>query len=73
MTTIPTVVITGATSGLGQLVAIELAKRGTHLVLTARSKNRAEMTKKMLKDIMPNTEVDLFYVDLSLMEDVRHV
>lgn len=38
----PIVVITGATSGLGQLVAIELAKRGTHLVLTARNKERAE-------------------------------
>lgn len=73
MTTIPTVVITGATSGLGQLVAIELAKRGTHLVLTARSRNRAEMTLKMLKDIMPKTEVDFFCGDLSLMEDVRRV
>jgi NAD(P)-dependent dehydrogenase (short-subunit alcohol dehydrogenase family) len=73
MTTIPTIVITGATSGLGQLVAIELAKRGTHLVLTARSRNRAEMTKKMLKDIMPKTEVDIFYGDLSLLEDVRRI
>ncbi|MFD0679021.1 MULTISPECIES: SDR family NAD(P)-dependent oxidoreductase [unclassified Paenibacillus] len=73
MTAIPIVVITGATSGLGQLVAVELAKRGTHLVLTARSKNRAEMTKKMLKEIMPKSEVDFFYGDLSLLEDVRRV
>ncbi|MCD9024913.1 SDR family NAD(P)-dependent oxidoreductase [Cohnella silvisoli] len=67
------VVITGATNGLGQLVAIELAKRGAHLVLTARSKNRAETTRKILKDIMPKTEVDFFYGDLSLMKDVRRV
>lgn len=73
MTTIPTVVITGATSGLGQLVAIELAKRGAHLVLTARNRERAEMTKKMLKEIMPQTEVYFFYGDLSLMEDVRRI
>ncbi|EGW37048.1 SDR family NAD(P)-dependent oxidoreductase [Desulfosporosinus sp. OT] len=71
--TYPIVVITGATSGLGQLVAIELAKRGTHLVLTARSKKRAETTRKMLKDIAPKTEVDFFYGDLSLMEDVRRI
>lgn len=31
----PIVVITGATSGLGQLAALELAKRGMQLVLTA--------------------------------------
>jgi short-subunit dehydrogenase len=54
------VVITGATSGLGQLVAIELAKRGIHLVLTARSKNRAEMTRKVIKDFALKTEVDFF-------------
>ncbi|MDR3542651.1 MAG: SDR family NAD(P)-dependent oxidoreductase [Desulfosporosinus sp.] len=71
--TYPIVVITGATSGLGQLVAIELVKRGTHLVLTARSKKRAETTKKMLKDISPKTEVDFFYGDLSLMEDVKRI
>jgi len=73
MSAYPIVVITGATSGLGQLVAIELAKRGNHIVLTARSKNRAEMTRKMIKDFAPKAEVDLFFGDLSLMEDVRRV
>jgi NAD(P)-dependent dehydrogenase (short-subunit alcohol dehydrogenase family) len=73
MMSYPIVVITGATSGLGQLVAIELAKRDTHLILTARSRNRAEMTKKMLKNIAPKTEVDFFFGDLSLMEDVRRI
>ena len=71
--TYPIVVITGATSGLGQLVAIELAKRGAHLVLTARSKKRAETTRKILKDVAPNTEIEFFYGDLSLMEDVQRI
>ena len=69
----PIVVITGATSGLGQLVAIELAKRNTHLILTARSRNRAEETKKMLKSIAQKTEIDFFFGDLSLMEDVKRI
>ncbi|HBE78035.1 MAG TPA: short-chain dehydrogenase [Firmicutes bacterium] len=69
----PTVLITGATSGLGQLVAIELAKRGMQLVLTARSKNRAEMTRKMITDVAPKTDVDFFFGDLSLMADIRRV
>ncbi len=69
----PIVVITGGTSGLGQLVAIELAKRGTHLVMTARSKDRAEATKKIIKDMIPSTKVDFFFGDLSLMKDVRRM
>jgi NAD(P)-dependent dehydrogenase (short-subunit alcohol dehydrogenase family) len=73
MPSYPIVVITGATSGLGRLVAIELAKRGNHLVLTARNKNRAEMTRKIIKDIVPKAEVDFFFGDLSLMGDVKRV
>jgi NAD(P)-dependent dehydrogenase (short-subunit alcohol dehydrogenase family) len=73
MSSYPIIVITGATSGLGQLVAIELAKRGNHLVLTARNKNRAEMTRKIIKDIVPKAEVDFFFGDLSLMGDVKRV
>ena len=69
----PVAVITGATSGLGQLAAIELAKRGMHLVLTARNEERAQATKIMLKDRVADTEVEFFFGDLSLMKDVRRV
>ncbi|MBP1311603.1 SDR family NAD(P)-dependent oxidoreductase [Paenibacillus sp. 1182] len=73
MSTYPTIVITGATNGLGQLVAIELAQRGAHLVLTARNEKRAETTKNILKDLAPSTKVDFFFGDLSLMKDVRRI
>lgn len=68
-----TIVITGATSGLGQLVAIELGRRGFDLVLTARSKERAEATRKQIEENAPSVKVDFFYVDLSLLKDVRRV
>jgi short-subunit dehydrogenase len=42
----PIIVMTGATSGIGQIAAIEIAKRGAHLVLTARNKERAKATEK---------------------------
>ncbi|AKG33320.1 SDR family NAD(P)-dependent oxidoreductase [Paenibacillus durus] len=69
----PIVVITGATSGLGQIVAMNLAKTGAHLVITARSRERAEATRKWIKDSSPSTKVDFFYGDLSLMKDVKRV
>ncbi|WP_068498088.1 SDR family NAD(P)-dependent oxidoreductase [Paenibacillus kribbensis] len=73
MSTYPIVVITGATSGLGQLTAIELAKRGAHLVLTARNEKRAETTKNTIKELAPNTKVNFFFGDLSLMKDVKRI
>ncbi|MDN3955584.1 SDR family NAD(P)-dependent oxidoreductase [Sporolactobacillus laevolacticus] len=69
----PIVVITGATSGLGQIVAIELAKRGFDLVLTARSKERADATKKIIEDANPSVNVAFFFGDLSLMKDAKRV
>lgn len=73
METRPIAVITGVTSGLGQLAAIELAKRGTRLVLTARNQERAEATKNKIKAFAQNAKADFFYGDLSLMEDVRRI
>ncbi len=39
-------VITGASSGIGQAIAIEFAKQGTHVVITARNKERLAATEK---------------------------
>jgi NAD(P)-dependent dehydrogenase (short-subunit alcohol dehydrogenase family) len=66
-------VITGAISGLGELAAIELAKRGTQLLLTARNKERAIAVKDKIKALVPNVKIEFFYGDLSLMEDVKRV
>jgi NAD(P)-dependent dehydrogenase (short-subunit alcohol dehydrogenase family) len=73
MSKYPIAVITGATSGLGQLVAIELAKRGFELVLTARNEKRAEATSSILKNLAPNAKINFFYGDLSLMQDVKRI
>lgn len=69
----PIIVITGATSGLGQRVAIEMATRGAHLVLTARSKSRAEATEKLIRESVPAAEINFFYGDLSLLRDVSRL
>lgn len=73
MSTQSIAVITGATSGLGQLAAIELAKRGMQLVLTARNEKRAETTNDIIKNIVQNAKIHFFFGDLSLMEDVKRI
>ncbi|HEY9424309.1 MAG TPA: SDR family NAD(P)-dependent oxidoreductase [Microterricola sp.] len=69
----PTIVITGATSGLGRIAATELAQQGAHLVLTARRAERAEETRAEIQAAAPGADVDVFFVDLTHTADVRRV
>ena len=73
MRTPATIVITGATSGLGRLAAIALAKQGVRLGITARSQQRADATRTEIQLAAPGTVVDLFLADLARMEDVRKI
>jgi NAD(P)-dependent dehydrogenase (short-subunit alcohol dehydrogenase family) len=67
---VPTIVITGATSGIGQRAAIALARQGAHLVLTARSQARAEATIAMIEAVAPGARVDAHYGDFTDMASV---
>jgi NAD(P)-dependent dehydrogenase (short-subunit alcohol dehydrogenase family) len=69
----PTIVITGATSGLGRIAATELARHGARLVLTARSAERAEATRTEIQAVAPGTEIDVFLVDLTRTADIRRI
>lgn len=44
-----TVLITGASSGIGQSVAIESSKMGANIILLGRNKERLEVTKNQLE------------------------
>lgn len=47
-----TVVITGATSGLGRATALQLAQKGAFVVIIVRSNNKAnEVIKEIKKEI----------------------
>jgi len=62
----PVVVVTGATHGLGRLVALDLARRGARLGVVARSAAKAEVLRA-------ETGADVFLADLSSMAEVRRV
>jgi NAD(P)-dependent dehydrogenase (short-subunit alcohol dehydrogenase family) len=69
----PIVVLTGATSGLGRLAAIDLARRGAHLVLIARDKDKADSVRALIAQEAPRSVVDFFFGELSVMDDVRRL
>lgn len=69
----PTIVITGATSGIGRLAAIALAGRGAHIVFTARDKAKAASTRAAIKAVAPDARVDVHYADFANLGDVAEV
>ncbi len=68
-----TVVITGATSGIGQVAAEELAKAGARVIQVARDRTRGEAALKRLREIAPGLAHAIYYADLSLLSDMKRV
>lgn len=60
-----TALITGASSGIGEELARQLAPRAKALVLVARRKERLEVLKGALQLLNPALEVHIYSIDLS--------
>ncbi|MDH5245356.1 MAG: SDR family NAD(P)-dependent oxidoreductase [Betaproteobacteria bacterium] len=66
-----TVVVTGATSGLGQAAALQLAELGARVILVGRNPEKAEATRREIVATTGNDDVAVALADLSLLADVR--
>jgi NAD(P)-dependent dehydrogenase (short-subunit alcohol dehydrogenase family) len=67
------VVITGATSGIGQVAAERLAGLGARLVVVARDRARGEAALARLRAQAPGPVHRIHYADLSRMAETRRV
>jgi NAD(P)-dependent dehydrogenase (short-subunit alcohol dehydrogenase family) len=68
-----TVVITGATSGIGQVAAEQLAAMGARLVLVARDKTRGEAALARLRNLKPGVDHAVHHADLSRLAEMKRV
>ena len=68
-----TVVITGATSGIGQLAAERLAVMGARLVVVARDRDRGARTLAHLRACGPGAAHAVHYADLSRLAETKRV
>jgi retinol dehydrogenase 12 len=68
-----TVVISGATSGIGQVAAEALAGMGARIVFVARDRARADATLARLRALGPGVEHRMHSADLSRLAEMKRV
>ena len=64
--------ITGATSGIGKVIALELARMGAHIIVASRNKDKCDSTVNYIKEETKNTNIEYFIVDISSQESIRN-
>jgi retinol dehydrogenase-12 len=63
--------VTGANTGIGKVTALELARRGGHVILACRSAERTEPVVKEIRDATKNDNVEFLELDLGSFASVR--
>ena len=66
-----TVVISGATNGIGKAAAIELSKENPKLLFTYRNQGLADELLAEIKDLSPDTQVHSVYCDFSNQDSIK--
>lgn len=62
-------VITGASGGIGEAIALELARQGTPLLLAGRSAEKLELIAERARDLSPRVEI--FAADLAEDDQIQ--
>ena len=65
--------VTGANSGIGFYAALELARKGAHVLLGARDRVRGEAAVAKIRAEVQGADVELLLLDLASLEQVRAV
>lgn len=68
-----TILITGATSGLGRELAQALAKQGAMLLLHGRDAGRGLETLRQIKKATGNDRIDFLCADLSSLQEINEL
>jgi NAD(P)-dependent dehydrogenase (short-subunit alcohol dehydrogenase family) len=66
-----TVVVTGASAGIGKSTAIGVAKAGAHVVLVVRDQARGEEAKKEIAEKSGSSSLEVMLCDFSRLQSIR--
>jgi NAD(P)-dependent dehydrogenase (short-subunit alcohol dehydrogenase family) len=64
-------VVTGANSGLGLIIARELARAGAKVVMACRNTSKGEEARFRIQDVVPSADVSVVSLDLADLASVR--
>jgi NAD(P)-dependent dehydrogenase (short-subunit alcohol dehydrogenase family) len=65
------VVITGANSGMGKIIATELAKKGCNIIIVCRTREKPNVALNEIQGQSKNPNIDLMKTDLSSQSEIR--
>ena len=68
-----TIVITGGTSGVGEVAAETLAQMGARIILVARNKSRADTTMVRLRRSGPGVAHTAYFADLTRLAEIKRL
>ncbi len=66
-----TAIITGATSGIGRVTAMAIAREGARLVLPVRSIEKGKALKEEIEKETGNTSIEIMHCNLASLDSVR--
>lgn len=66
-----TILITGATDGIGKQIAYELAGEGYHLILHGRNEEKCTRTVAEIKEIFPESVIEHISADFTSLSNAR--
>jgi NAD(P)-dependent dehydrogenase (short-subunit alcohol dehydrogenase family) len=64
-------VVTGANSGIGFHISLELARAGAQVILACRDISRGEAALKRFREQLPNASIEALQLDLADLNSVR--
>jgi NAD(P)-dependent dehydrogenase (short-subunit alcohol dehydrogenase family) len=64
-------IVTGSNTGLGFCTAHRLAEKGASVVLACRSAEKSEVARKKILEMVPNANIELIPLDLTLQQSVK--
>ncbi|MEZ4385657.1 MAG: SDR family NAD(P)-dependent oxidoreductase [Nannocystaceae bacterium] len=67
------ILVTGATDGIGRQTALELARRGAHVILHGRSEAKLAAARAMIVREVADASLDAVRADLSALDEVREL
>jgi len=66
-----TILVTGATSGIGKATSIALAKKGAHIIFNTRDEQKGIETQREIQEQSDNANVEVLSCDLSSLKEVN--